>query len=179
MIKNFLNFQVSFERLSIYMCIFWLLGLVYAYFFSVIEFEIIHSNYFSFLILWSVVLIISILNLNFNNHLISLLNICFIIFYIPKIFFISIDHQLNFEYLDTYPNFFTFLNQLTLQYFILSSFILVIFLKVNFKDILNLQNSSKIKLNLNKYTYIFFFYFFIFNISKFFLTVFFNDNTFK
>lgn len=157
MFKNLLNYKVSFERLSIYFCLFWLSSLVVVFFFLLKKYEVIYSNYVSFLLLCIVILIINILNINFRNHLISLLNICFLIFYIPKIFFISISPKSILEYLATYPEFFTFINQLTLQYFVLSSCILVFFLNVNFKDILNIKNTSKIDLNLSRYTYIFFF----------------------
>ena len=156
-IKNIWNYNINLEQISISFNLVWFFYLSYALITENIKNEINQLNYLSFLFLCISFMIINILNLNFKNHFITLLNICILIFYLPTIFLISIDKELFSEYLKIYPNLFTFLNQLTLQYFILSLCIIVIFFKINFQKVIINKNISTLNVNFRNYTYTFFF----------------------
>lgn len=156
-IKNIWNYNINLEQLSISLTLIWFFYLFYALITENIKNEINQLNYLPFLFLCISFMIINILNLNFKNHFITLLNICILIFYLPNIFLISIDTELFSEYLKIYPNLFTFLNQLTLQYFILSLCIIVIFFKINFQKVIINKNISTLNVNFRNYTYTFFF----------------------
>ena len=148
-IKNIWNYNINLEQLSISFNLVWFFYLSYALITENIKNEINQLNYLSFLFLCISFMIINILNLNFKNHFITLLNICILIFYLPTIFLISIDKELFSEYLKIYPNLFTFLNQLTLQYFILSLCIIVIFFKINFQKVIINKNISTLNVNFS------------------------------
>jgi hypothetical protein len=157
MIKYILNYKIGLEKLFIFFGLVWLFFLLYV---SIIEnhiYETNQINYLSFLSLCLAYLAINILNLYFKNDFVLLLNICISIFYLPKIFFASTNVEFIIRYLEIYPNFFTYLHQFALQYFILSLCIIVIFFNINFQDIFIKKNFSKHSFNLNSYTYILFF----------------------
>ena len=74
-IKNIWNYNINLEQISISFNLVWFFYLSYALITENIKNEINQLNYLSFLFLCISFMIINILNLNFKNHFITLLNI--------------------------------------------------------------------------------------------------------